>query len=157
MLREAVFRISGSDFPRKRVVTYASHPLQGAAIGGNLAQLAQLYQLAMGAGKASGAGASANLDASLPGASGGLEDLLKLSEGELAGQVDQPTINNLVQLGAERGVSIGSPGSPNANAALMQALGRTTQGTEQLGAQNLATAIGSTPTGPQFEPASMLV
>lgn len=130
---------------------------QGASIGGNLDVLSQIYQLATGTGTASGAGGAANLNAALPGATGALGNEVNLATSELGGNIDQPTINNLEQLAAERGVSTGSIGSPNSTAALMQALGRTTQGTEQLGVQNLTSAIGSAPVGPQFNPSSLFV
>lgn len=130
---------------------------QSAAIGGNLSNLSNLYALATGMGTASGAGASANLNTALPGATAGLGSELGLATGELSGMVDQPTINNLEQVAAERGVSTGNIGSPNSNAALMQALGRTTQGTEQLGVQNLTSAISSAPVGPQFDPSTQQV
>lgn len=130
---------------------------QSASIGGNLDVLSQLYALATGTGTASGAGGAANLNAALPGATGALGSEVNLATSELGGNIDQPTINNLEQLAAERGVSTGSIGSPNSTAALMQALGRTTQGTEQLGVQNLTSAIGSAPVGPQFNPSSLFV
>lgn len=130
---------------------------QGSAIGGNLSALSNLYNLATGAGGSSGAGGTANLNAALPGATGALGSGVNLALSELGGQIDQPTINNLEQVSAERGVATGSIGSPNSNAALMAALGRTTQGTEQLGMQNLSSLISSAPVGPQFNPASMLV
>lgn len=130
---------------------------QSESIGGNLSSLAQLYALATGTGAASGAGATSNLNTALPGASAALGSGLNLANTEIAGQIDPATWNNIQQMGAERGVATGSPGSPNSNAALMQALGRTTQGTEQLGIQNLGSLISSAPVGPQFNPASMLV
>ena len=131
---------------------------QNTSLLNNLSNLSNLYNLSLGTGNASGAGGAANLNAALPGATGGIQNLLGLAQGEIAGQIDQPTINNLEQLNAERGAATGQGvGSPNSNAALMQALGRTTQGTEQLGAQNLSTAVGLAPVGPQFNPNQFLV
>lgn len=130
---------------------------QDAAISGNLGNIANLYNLATGVGSASGAGGAANLNTALPGATAALGTGLNLANSELGGQIDQPTINNLEQVAAERGVSTGSISSPNSNAALMQALGRTTQGTEQLGMSNLSSLISAAPVGPQFNPNTQLI
>lgn len=44
---------------------------------------------------------------------------------ESAGQLPQDVIAQLSQLGAERGVATGSPGSPNSSAALLRSMGLT--------------------------------
>lgn len=130
---------------------------QSAAIGGNLSQLSNLYQLATGMGAASGAGASANLNTALPGASNGLAQELQLAESDLSGQLSPSTLNNLEQVSAERGVSTGDIGSPNSNAALMSLLGNTTEQLQQTGVQDLTSAISSAPVGPAYDPASQQV
>src|SRR5580698_7616806 len=68
---------------------------QTAAIGGNLSNLSNLYQLATGMGTASGAGASANLNAALPGATSALGQELGVAQSDLAGQISPSTLNNL--------------------------------------------------------------
>jgi hypothetical protein len=130
---------------------------QAGAIGGNLSQLSNLYQLATGMGSASGAGASANLNTALPGASNALGQELGVAESDLAGQISPSTLANLEQVSAERGVSTGDIGSPNSNAALMSLLGNTTEQLQQTGVQDLTSAINSAPVGPQFDPSSMNV
>lgn len=130
---------------------------QNTAIGGNLANINQLYQLATGIGGASGAGAMAGLNAALPGAGSGLESALGVAKTDLTGQVPQDVINLLQQQGAERGIATGTGGSGDSNAAYMQALGLTSLGQQQTGIQDLSSVIGATPQGPAFNPASMLV
>lgn len=121
-------------------------------IGNNLANVAALNSLAQGSGAASGAGQVANLNVALPGAQTGIENLLALSQKDLSGQLDPSTINNIEQAAAERGIAIGDPSSPNANAAMLAALGQTTQQLEQTGAQDLASAVGLAPVGPAYNP-----
>jgi hypothetical protein len=66
--------------------------------------------------------------------------------------------NLLAEQSAERGVSTGeAPGSPNTNAAYLQALGLTSLGQEQQGQTNLSQLIGETPTGASYNPASSFV
>lgn len=76
---------------------------------------------------------------------------------ELAGQVPQDVVNLLAQKGAERGVGMGAPGSPNSNAAYLQALGLTSLQQQQLGQQNLTSALGRNPVAPIFDPSKMLL
>lgn len=75
---------------------------------------------------------------------------------QLQGQVPQDVANQLSQMAAERGVSTGSIGSPNANAALLRSLGLTSLGLQQQGEQNLSGAMARTPQGQQFNPQSFL-
>ena len=76
---------------------------------------------------------------------------------QLKGQLPQDVINQIGQQAAERGISGGSPGSPNSNAAYLRALGLNSLQMQQQGNQNLSTAIGDTPVSPLFNPASMIV
>lgn len=61
----------------------------------------------------------------------------------LSGQLPPDVLNLIQQQGAERGVATGSPGSPNANASMLQALGLTSLGLEQTGQSELNSAISS--------------
>lgn len=65
--------------------------------------------------------------------------------GLLQGQVPTDVLQQIQQRGAERGVATGSPGSPNANAAWLRALGLTSLGLQQQGSQQLGQAIEQTP------------
>jgi hypothetical protein len=75
----------------------------------------------------------------------------------LRGQVPQDVANQIAQMGAERGVATGSIGSPNSETALLRSLGLTSLGLQQQGESELTGAVGRTPTGQQFNPASFLV
>lgn len=64
---------------------------------------------------------------------------------ETAGQIPADVAAQLAQQGAERGTAIGSPGSPNANAALMRSLGLTSLNLTQQGQQNFQNILPSLP------------
>ena len=76
---------------------------------------------------------------------------------ELRGELPQDVMNLLGQQAAERGVAIGSPGSPNANAAYLRGLGLTSLQQEQAGQQNLTSAYARNPAAPIFDPSSQLI
>lgn len=75
----------------------------------------------------------------------------------LRGEVPQDVQNQIINTGAERGVATGSPGSPNANAAWLRALGLTSLGLQQTGSQNLTQSIADTPVAQLYNPASAFV
>ena len=80
----------------------------------------------------------------LPGYSGLIGQRSLNVGGLLRGEVPAD-VQYLLQQGAERGVAMGSPGSPNANAAWLRALGLTSLGLKQEGNKQLGEAIGQTP------------
>lgn len=88
---------------------------------------------------------AAGLAANLPGYKG----LIGKSSGNiasmLAGEVPEDVVNQLIQSASERGIMTGAPGGPNANAALLRALGLTSLGMQQTGESELTAAIGRTP------------
>lgn len=67
---------------------------------------------------------------------------------ELNGQLPPDVAAQISQQGAERGISTGSPGSDNANAAMLRALGLTSLGEQQVGQQNLSAADARNPVAP---------
>lgn len=75
----------------------------------------------------------------------------------LGGNIPQDVVTQLAQQAAERGVSIGSPGSDNANSSLLRSLGLTSLDLQQLGQQNLTAAVGRNPVAPLFDPTSQLI
>ena len=77
--------------------------------------------------------------------------------GLLRGQVPEDVTQQIQQRGAERGVAMGSPGSPNANAAWLRALGLTSLGLQQQGEQNLTGAVARTPIPELWNPLSLYV
>lgn len=130
---------------------------QTDALLSNLGQLSNLYRLAIGAGKASAGGAETQLDQNLPGYAGARDKSMANINSLLSGQIPEDVVRQLSQRAAERGVAIGSPGSPNSMAALLQALGLTSLGLQQQGEQALTGAVGRTPRGPNFDPSTMLL
>lgn len=130
---------------------------QSTAIGGNTQNLAGLGQLGTGLNTQIAQQAALPYQLNLPnyGAMTGQssQNILSL----LQGQVPQDVANQIAQMGAERGVATGSIGSPNANAALLRSLGLTSLGLQSQGESELTGAVGRTPTGQQFNPASFLV
>lgn len=134
------------------------NPLTTASqsILGNIGNLASLYGLTTGTAGASAAGANQQYLQNLPGYAGLTSAASQNIASDLAGHISPDVVNQLSQLAAERGVGFGG-GSPNANAALMAALGKTSMGLQQQGQQELTAAIGRTPVGPAFNPASFLV
>lgn len=75
----------------------------------------------------------------------------------LRGEVPEDVRRQIINAGAERGIATGSPGSPNANAAWLQALGLTSIGLQQQGSANLSQSIQDTPVPQLFNPASLFV
>jgi hypothetical protein len=76
---------------------------------------------------------------------------------QLEGEVPDDVLSQILQSAAERGIMTGSPGSPNASAAYLRALGQTSMGLQQQGMQNLGAAIESTPVPELLNPASISV
>lgn len=130
---------------------------QGGVIQGNMANLANLYGLTGSLNTEIAKQAALPFQLNLPNYQQNIGQESKNTTGLLQGQIPQDVANQLAQQAAERGIATGSIGSPNANAALMRALGVTSLGLQQQGAQNLSQQIAQTPTGQQFNPASFLV
>jgi len=133
-----------------------STTMQQSVIG-NLENLGLLGEEYTGLGGINTALAALPYQSNLPG----YESMLGAQTGdiqsELGGQVSPSTINLLQQQAAERGIGMGvAPGSPVNNAAYLQALGQTSEGLQQQGVSNLATAIGETPTGPTLDASSQI-
>jgi len=129
---------------------------QGSAITGNAGNLQTLGPLSTSLNTLIANNAALPYQLNLPNyganvgqSSSNITDLLR-------GQVPQDVVNQLERIGAERGIGVG-PGGPNANAAWLGALGQTSLGLQAQGEQELTAAIGRTPTGQQFNPASFLV
>lgn len=76
---------------------------------------------------------------------------------ELKGQIPGDVLSQLSQQAAERGVAIGSPGSPNYTASLLRSLGLTSLDLQQRGQQNLSAADARNPGARLFDPTSQLL
>lgn len=118
---------------------------QGQAIQGDISNLGSLYGLAGSVNQFQNSQAPLGLQQNLPGYQDLLGKASSNAQSLLSGQVPQDVINQLTQSAAERGIAMGSPGSPNANSALLSALGQTSLGLEQQGLQNFQTLEGMTP------------
>ena len=137
-----------------------SNPLSsaGQATTGNRKNLNNIANLTAGADTISAEGAALPFEMNLPGYNSMLDTASANTQQDLSGQVPQDVQNQLQEQSAERGVATGqAPGSPNTNAAYLQALGLTSLGQEQTGMNNLSQLIGETPTGTAFNPASQFV
>lgn len=130
---------------------------QAAAATGNINALADLGNLASLFSGATSAAAQVPYTANLPGYTANLQQAAANTGSLLQGQVPSDVWYQLQQKAAERGTAIGSPGSPNANAALLRALGLTSLQEQQTGLQNLTTLMGAIPKGQQLDLSSMMV
>jgi hypothetical protein len=138
--------LGGSALPSPQAGTL-SNDLTGA---GSLTSLTQLLNSLGVAGQT-----TANA-ARIPNATG-LETQSSAAIGsELSGALPPDVVNLIQQQGAERGVATGSPGSPNAEASTLQALGLTSLGQIQTGEQNLSAADARNPVAPVASPSSIL-
>lgn len=81
----------------------------------------------------------------LPNYAGDIKGVGANVASEIGGQLPASVIQQLQQQGAERGISTGSPGSPNANASYMQALGLNSLQLTNTGQQNLNTQTAALP------------
>lgn len=127
-----------------------------AAIWGNLGNLSSIFNLAGGINQFGAQQAAGQYEANLPG-----YDALNRQSSEnilsdLAGTVSPDVMALLAQTAAERGGASGITGSPNSNAALLRALGLTSDALKARGQTELTGAIQRTPTSPLFNVASML-
>jgi hypothetical protein len=137
-----------------------ANPISSAAqsVSGNRQNLGNIANLTMGADSISASGAALPFDMNLPDYQGMLQTATGNTQQELSGQVPQDVQNLLAQQSAERGVATGeAPGSPNTNAAYLQALGLTSLGQQQTGMSNFDTLFGMTPTGAAYNPAASFV
>lgn len=128
----------------------------GQAIAGDIANLPGLQNLAGQINRFNTGEAIAPYIANLPNyqamvgqSSNNILDLLR-------GQIPADVMDLLGQQGAERGVMMGSPGSPNTNAAVLRNLGLTSLGLQQQGEGELTGAIQRTPVPQLFNVASFL-
>lgn len=151
---------AGSWSPAYGGIPFVPSPTSTAqeAVAGNIGNLGGLYQLAGGVNKFNQQQAPLGLQMNLPGYQGMIGQSSRNIAANLAGQVPQDVVNQIAQQAAERGTATGlGTNAPNANAALLRALGLTSLGQQQLGEQQLTGAIARTPQGPLFDPSKFFV
>lgn len=128
------------------------------ALLANINNLGNIGQLGAGLTAQGSLNAMQPYTAALPGLSGAYTQGMGNIQSLLKGQVPADVITQLQQQAAQRGVATGQgPGSPNTNAAYLRALGLTSLGLQDQGLTNLRGIMSSVPTGPQFNPQSMLL
>ena len=127
------------------------------AVSGNNANLPGIGNLASGIDASNTQNLSTALAAMIPDYANLTQSRSGDISSELSGQLPTDVIQQLQQQGAERGVSSGSPGSSNAGAAYLRALGLNSLQMQQQGMGNLAQAVTTTPLPKMFDPSSMLV
>jgi hypothetical protein len=81
----------------------------------------------------------------LPGYQNAVSTDMGNIQNNLSGTISPDVIAKMQQQAAERGIATGSPGSPNANAAYLQALGLTSLQLQQLGHTQLDQQMAATP------------
>lgn len=128
----------------------------GAAIAGNLSNLASLYGMTGSLNRFSAGQAALPFDINLPGYRQMTAASSRNIQSMLSGQVPSDVLRQIEQTAAERGISRGIPGGPNANAAMLRLLGLTSVGQQQAGEAAFTGAMARTPQGPQFNAASFL-
>lgn len=124
------------------------------AIGGNSANLGQLYGLAGGLNQFNEQQLIDQLVQGLPGYQANIGQASANTASNLAGQLPPDVIRQMQIRAAERG--IGAPG-PNANAAYLAAIGRNSLDLQNLGDQQLTAQIARTPKAPLYDPSQMFV
>ncbi|HEX6827230.1 MAG TPA: hypothetical protein VF077_13005 [Nitrospiraceae bacterium] len=120
------------------------------AIGGNLANLPELQRMAALINQFNTGQGLADYNAALPGYGAMVGQSSQNIQDLLAGRVSDDEVRRNAQWAAERGIMIGSPGSQNQNAALLEALNLTSRQLQAQGEQALTGAIARTPVPPQF-------
>lgn len=104
-----------------------------------------------------GGQALSQYNANLPGYANAVGTRAQTTQQLLQGQLPQDVINQIAQQSSERGISGGNPGSANANAAYLRALGLNSMQAQQQGSQQLSQSIADTPTAELWNPASLWV
>lgn len=123
---------------------------QAKVLQGNLQNLPYVFDLGGQANAWANEQARRALETNLPGYTANLGQESANVANLLAGRVSPETMANIGIAAAERGINVGT-GSPNANAAMLRALGLTTESLQAQGAQQFAQMIAQTPIGKQFD------
>lgn len=130
---------------------------QAQSIQGNQQNFGGLSDLATNTAQLNSKLGALPYQLNLPNYSGLLGQASSNALSLLGGNIPSDVQRNLIQGAAQRGISTGMPGAPATNASYLQALGLTGLGLQQQGLQQFGSLMNMTPTGPQFNPASMYV
>lgn len=129
----------------------------GAAIGGNIGNLGALYQLGGGANQFMQGQLQSNYAAAIPNYAGMAAQSSANIGSELAGELPQGVLDEILQTSAERGILTGSPGSANTNAALVKQLLGSSLDLTRMGEQELSGAVARSPITQPFDISKMFV
>lgn len=129
----------------------------GSAISSNIGNLGSIYNLGGGINAFQTGQMNTMLGSMIPDYANLRTQQSQNIGQELSGQLPQDVVSQIMQGAAERGIMTGMPGSGNANAAMLRAMGLSSLEMQQMGQQGLQTAIGETPLPQLFNPQSMLV
>jgi hypothetical protein len=127
------------------------------AIGGNIGNLAALYGLGGGVNTFQQGQLQGAYNAAIPNYSGMAAQSSANIGSELAGQLPQGVLDQIIQGSAERGIATGTPGSANMNAAMVKQLLGSSLGLTQTGEQNLSGAVARSPIVQPFDISKMFV
>lgn len=128
------------------------------AIGSDIGNLGQINTLTLGTDATSAQGAALPYYMNLPNYGQNLSTASGNVTQELQGQLPKDVQNQIDQAAAARGIQTGQgAGSPNTGAADLAALGLNSLNMQNLGMQGFGQLVQQTPTGAQFNPASMYV
>lgn len=130
---------------------------QEEALGGDIGQLANVRAIQEQLNQQAAVGAQYPLLLNLPNYQQAAGQAMGNVQQLLGGQVPGDVWNQIQQMAAERGTAMGSPMSPNANAAMLRALGLTSLGLQQQGQQSLTNLMQAVPRAPLFDPTGLLV
>jgi len=127
------------------------------ALSGNIGNLGLIYGLGQGLNRFNQQQLTNQYQAAIPNYNALTEKQSGNIAEELSGDVPQDVVNQIIQQAAERGIVTGSPGSPNAGAAMLRSLGLTSLDMQHHGVSDLATAIGEAPKAGIIDPTQFLV
>lgn len=128
-----------------------------SAIGGNISNLAALYGLGGGVNPFQQQQLEAGYNAAIPNYSGMAAQSSANIGSELAGELPQGVLDEILQSSAERGIMTGMPGSPNVNAALVKQLLGSSLDLTKMGEQELSGAVSRSPIVQPFDISKMFV
>lgn len=127
-----------------------------AAITGSQANMPALQEMASGINQFNLGEQLGQYETALPGYGNMVGQSAGNIGSRLRGELPGDVVSQMTQQAAERGVSMGVPGSPFSNSELIKSLGLTSLGLQTQAENELTQAIGRTPVVPLFNTSSFL-
>lgn len=129
----------------------------GDAIAGNIGNLGSIYALGQATNLFNQGQLMTQYESAIPNYSELVTQQSDVVGDQLAGDVPDDVLSQIIQSAAERGILTGSPGSPNANAAYLRALGITSMDLQKSGMENMSRMVKDAPIAPLFDISKMFV